>query len=42
MGEYRAYTVGRDGRFVNFKAMICADDDEAIAEAKRQALAGKR
>jgi hypothetical protein len=35
MAEYRAYTVGSDGHFVNFKALACADDDEAIDRAKR-------
>jgi hypothetical protein len=35
MAEYRAYTVGIDGHFVGFEALVCADDVEAINEAKR-------
>jgi hypothetical protein len=35
MAEYRAYTVGVDGHFVGFKALVCADDVEAINEANR-------
>ena len=35
MAEYRAYTVGVDGHFVGFKALVCADDAEAINKAKR-------
>jgi len=35
MAEYRAYTVGADGRFVGFEPLICADDYEAIEKAKR-------
>ena len=35
MAEYRAYTVGIDGHFVGFKALVCADDAEAINKAKR-------
>jgi hypothetical protein len=33
--EYRAYTVGLDGRFIGFKALVCADDAEATAQARR-------
>jgi hypothetical protein len=33
--EYRAYTVGHDGRFIGFKALLCADDAEATEQAKR-------
>jgi hypothetical protein len=33
--EYRAYTVGRDGHFVRYDPLVCADDPVAIAEAKR-------
>jgi hypothetical protein len=33
--EYRAYSVGRDGHFVGFEALICTDDAEAIEKAKR-------
>jgi hypothetical protein len=35
MVEYRAYTVGSDGHFIGFVELICADDAEAIGEAKR-------
>jgi hypothetical protein len=35
MLDYRAYRVGVDGHFVGFEPMICADDAEAIEEAKR-------
>jgi hypothetical protein len=33
--EYRAYIVGLDGHFMRFEALICRDDGEAIAKAKR-------
>jgi hypothetical protein len=33
--EYRAYVVGNEGHFVGCTEMICRDDDEAIAKAKR-------
>ena len=35
VAEYRAYVVGHDGHFIRFESLICADDDEAIAQAKR-------
>jgi len=35
MAEYRAYTVGLDGHFVGSRALICADDAEAIEETRR-------
>jgi hypothetical protein len=35
MAEYRAYTVGHDGHFIGFEALVCADDAEAIEQAKR-------
>jgi hypothetical protein len=35
MAEYRAYTVGRDGHFIGFEPLICADDSEAIERATR-------
>jgi hypothetical protein len=35
MGEYRAYTVGADGRFTGFEPLTCSDDSEAIEKAKR-------
>ena len=31
--EYRAYTVGSDGRFIGFEPLVCADDPEAIQKA---------
>jgi len=37
MAQYRAYTVGADGHFVGFEALICANDVEAIEKAKRLA-----
>ena len=35
MAEYRAYAIGQDGHFIGFVALICADDAEAIEQAKR-------
>jgi len=35
VAEYRAYVVGHDGHFIRFESLICADDAEAIAKAKR-------
>ena len=35
MAEYRAYTVGDDGHFVDYRPIACCDDAEAIAQAKR-------
>ena len=35
MPEYRAYVVGDDGHFTDYKGMICRDDAEAIEKAKR-------
>jgi hypothetical protein len=35
VAEYRAYTVGRDGNFIGFDSLVCADDAEAIEKAKR-------
>jgi hypothetical protein len=37
MAQYRAYTIGIDGHIVGFEALVCADDVEAINEAKRLA-----
>lgn len=35
MAEYRAYTLGRDEHFIGFEPLVCADDAEAIDQAKR-------
>jgi hypothetical protein len=35
VAEYRAYTVGRDGHFIGFEPLVCANDAEAIEQAKR-------
>jgi hypothetical protein len=35
MIEYRAFFLGDDGHFRGFEPMICADDAEASAKAKR-------
>jgi hypothetical protein len=35
VAEYRAFVVGRDGHFSGFEPLVCADDAEAIEEAKR-------
>jgi hypothetical protein len=35
MTEYRAFTVGLDGHFIGFEPLVCADDVEAIEQAKR-------
>jgi len=35
--RYRAYAVARDGHIMAVKQMICSDDSEALAEAKRLA-----
>jgi hypothetical protein len=35
MVEYRVYTVDRDGHILGVKALVCADDAEAIDQATR-------
>jgi hypothetical protein len=35
VAEYRVCTVGVDGHFTESKEMICRDDGEAVARAKR-------
>jgi hypothetical protein len=35
MPEYRVYLVGPDGHFVGFEPLVCLDDAEAAARAKR-------
>jgi hypothetical protein len=37
VAEYRAYAVGSDGHFIEFVALVCVDDAEAIEKAKRLA-----
>jgi hypothetical protein len=37
MAEYRAYLVGDDGHVIGFEPLVCADDGEAIENAKRLA-----
>ena len=34
MADYRAYTVGQDGHFINFRAFSCDDDPDAIERAR--------
>jgi hypothetical protein len=34
MPEYRAYSIDSDGHFVGFEPLICADDAEAITQAR--------
>jgi hypothetical protein len=41
MADYRAYTVGLDGRFIGFEALVCADDAEAIKKAKLLSVTGR-
>jgi hypothetical protein len=41
MADYRAYTVGLDGHFINFQAFRCDDDPGAI-EWARQFVDGQR
>jgi hypothetical protein len=33
--EYRAYFIGYDGHFNGYEPLLCADDEAAIAKAKR-------
>jgi hypothetical protein len=35
MVEYRVFTVDRDGHFIGFEPLVCANDAEAIEHAKR-------
>jgi hypothetical protein len=35
LAEYKAYIVGRDGHFIGYQPLVCADDYEAIEKAKR-------
>ena len=40
MPEYRAYIVGKDGHFIGYEPMVCANDSEATEKAKRLADRG--
>jgi hypothetical protein len=35
MTEYRAYAVSNDGNFTGFEPLACAEDAEAISQAKQ-------
>ena len=35
MAEYRAYSVGDGGHFIGYESLVCADDLEAVEQAKR-------
>jgi hypothetical protein len=35
MPEYRAYKIGHDGRFFGAVELVCADDAEAMEQAKQ-------
>jgi hypothetical protein len=35
MPDYRAYLVGGDGHFFDFKEMVCDDDAEALERARQ-------
>jgi hypothetical protein len=35
MAEYRAYVIGSDGHIVSATALVCANDEQAIAEVRR-------
>jgi hypothetical protein len=35
VAEYRVYQVGLDGHFIDFHALTCEDDREAIEQARR-------
>lgn len=35
LAEYRAFPVGDDGHFIGSEPMVCRDDAEAIAKARR-------
>jgi hypothetical protein len=34
MAEYRVYSVGTDGHFVNSRGFVCENDEDAIVWAK--------
>jgi hypothetical protein len=35
MAEYRAYRVGLDGHFIGYEPLVCVNDAEATAKARR-------
>ena len=35
MKEYKAYSVGEDGHFLQYRAFVCANDADAIVWAKQ-------
>jgi hypothetical protein len=35
MTEYRVYTVGADGHFVNFRGFVCDHDEDALVWARQ-------
>ena len=35
MADYRAYIIGEEGHFIGFEPLVCRDDGEAIARARR-------
>jgi hypothetical protein len=35
MAEYRAYTVGHDGRLAGCEPLVCGSDEEATEKAQR-------
>ncbi len=35
MSQYRIFTIGPDGHFVNGMALECLNDEQAIEEARR-------
>ena len=35
MADYRAYFIGEEGHFIGFEPLVCRDDGEAIARARR-------
>jgi hypothetical protein len=35
MPDYRVYQVGLDGHFIGFEPLVCVDDAEATAKARR-------
>jgi len=35
MTEYRVYTVGADGHFINCRGFVCDNDEDALVWARR-------